>query len=448
MVLDNSRQSMPKVIKKAAPKRSRPQYQLRFLTIPLEIREHIYGDVLKIMPSTIFDLLLTNSQIANEAKPFLYRQPLIFDGQAELVSWLRNADRAYLRHVVEVHFRLHDIEPVKIVGALGKRLRQASASGASKDTDDNPYEEACDLEVERLGNCFKHLPNVNRFTILPYSATDARPPYEMLESFADMLADTFPNLRSLTNHEELLPTTFLSSFKRLKHLQFTGVSTSSRTEVLQTFRSLHELTQLEIWRPDFNIEDKHYAALSGVPEAGRCNVADIAGALPRLQIFSYREYARSARPSAAFNPIRKTVYEILNALQKNASLRSLEIMTNIDLLSRVQEKIETFVSSSSLTYIESYYDDMPAFEDLPRTTETLIMRLDPLSELTPSLLTDTLSGVGESRPNLPRLSEIILYIDSFPDSDRTRSIATWVREKMARLDITLKLKLWDGPSRF
>ena len=440
---------MPKGSKKIPSNRSQPRTRLRFLTIPPEIREHIYKDLLDIMPSTIFDLLLTNRQIASEAKPFLYRQPLIFDGQAELVSWLRSVDRACLRHVVEIHFKLHDIEPEKIVGALGKRLRQAATTGASQCTSDNPYEEACDLEVERLGNCFRHLPNVRKFTILSYSSTDARPPYDMLSSFADMLADQFPNLRSLTNYEELLPITFMSSFDRLTHLRFTGVSTSTRAEVIRTFRTLPELVELEIWRPDFNIEDKHYETISGISGAGRCNVADIVGSLPQLQVFSFREHALSARPSAAFNAIRKTVFESLNAIQKHPHLRTLEILTNIDLLSRVQERFESFVSSSrSLRHIESYYDDMPAFEDLPRTTETLVMRLDPLSELTPSLLTDILSGVGESRGGLPRLAEIVLYIDSFPDSDRTRNMATWVREKLARLGIKLKLKLWDGPSRF
>ena len=441
---------MPKGSKKTTSNRSQPRSRLRFLTIPLEIREHIYNDLVEAMPSTIFDLLLTSRQVSSEAKPFLYRQPLIFDGQAELVTWLRTVDRACLRHVVEIHFRLHDIDPVKIVGALGKRLRQAAATtAAAQSTDDNPYEEACDLEVERLGNCFRHLPNVSKFTILSYSPNKARPPYEMLASFAEMLAERFPNLRSLTNYEELFPVTFMSSFEKLTHLRFTGVSTSTRAEVCRTFRSLTELHTLEIWRPDFNIEDKQYETASGVSGAGRCNIADIVGCLPRLQTFSLREYALSARPSAAFDMIRRTVFESLNALQKHPHLQNLEILTNIDLLSRVQERLESFVSSSrSLKHIESYYDDMPPFEDLPRTTETLAMRLDPVSELTPSLLTDLLSGIGESRAKLPRLTEIMLYIDSYPDSDRTRNIATWVREKLAKLGVRLKVELWDGPSRF
>lgn len=438
--------SMPKGSKKPSSTPARSRARLQFLTIPLEIREHIYNDLLDVMPSTLFDLLLTNRQITREAKPFLYRQPLIFDGQSEFVDWLRNADRTYLRHVVEIHFKLHDIDPAKIVGALGKRLRQAPAA---RDCDDNPYEEACNQEIARLGNCFKYLPNVKSFTILPYSRNDARPPCEMLEAFADMLGDQLPNLRSLTYYEELLSITFLSSFEKLRHLRFPGVSTSSRAEVVETFRSLPELCRLEIWRPDFNIEDKHYQDLSGESDAGRCNIADIVGCLPHLKALNFREYALSTRPSPVFNPIRKTVFETLNALQRLPRLQELEILTNIDLLSRVQERFEDFISSSrSLRYVESYYDDMPAFEDLAPTIETLVMRLDPASELRPALLTDILSGVGESRAKLPRLREILLYLDSFPDSERTRNIATWVREKLQRMGIALRLKLWDGPSRF
>ena len=435
---------MPKGVKKAAPTKAIARSRLRFLTIPLELREHIYTDLLNSSPSTLFDLLLTNRQISDEAKPFLYRQPMIFDGQGEFVSWLRSIDRGCLRHVVDLHFKLHDIDPAMIVGALGKRLRQASP-----DNDDNPYREACELEVERLGKFFRHLPNIRSFTILPYENGDARPPYDMLVAFADMLEDQFPNLRSLTNYEELLPITFLTHYGKLQHLRFTGVSTSTRAEVIRTFRKLPELTNLEIWRPDANIEDDRYEKLSEVIGAGRCNIAEILGALPQLRALAYREYALSARPSAAFNPVRKTIFESLNMLEKHPSLRSLQILTNIDLLSRVQEKFESFISSSrSLRQLESYYDDMPAFEDLPRTTEAVILRLDPLSELTPELLMDLFSGAKESRSRLPRLAEIWLYIDSFPESERARRTAGWVREKMRELGIRLRLKTWSGPSRF
>ena len=435
---------MPKGVKKAAPTKAIARSRLRFLTIPLELREHIYTDLLNSSPSTLFDLLLTNRQLADEAKPFLYRQPMIFDGQGEFVSWLRSIDRGCLRHVVDLHFKLHDIDPAMIVGALGKRLRQASP-----DNDDNPYQEACELEVERIGKLFRHLPNIRSFTILPYESGDARPPYDMLVAFADMLEDQFPNLRSLTNYEELLPITFLTHYGKLQHLRFTGVSTSSRAEVIRTFRKLPELTNLEIWRPDANIEDDRYEKMSEVIGAGRCNIAEILGALPQLRALSYREYALSARPSAAFNPVRKTIFESLNMLEKTSSLRSLQILTNIDLLSRVQEKFEAFISSSrSLRQLESYYDDMPAFEDLPRTTEAVIMRLDPLSELTPELLMDIFSGAKESRARLPRLAEITLYIDSFPESERARRTAGWVRDKMRELGIRLRLKTWSGPSRF
>lgn len=435
---------MPKGTKKAPPIKAVTRSSLRFLTIPLELREHIYTDLLNSSPSALFDLLLTNRQIANEAKPFLYRQPMIFDGQGEFVSWLRNIDRGCLRHVVDVHFKLHDIDPAKIVGALGKRLRQASP-----DHDDNPYQEACEVEVERLGKYFQHLPNVRSFTILPYENGDPRPSYGMLVSFAEMLEDQFSNLRSLTNYEELLPFTFLENYGKLQHLRFTGVSTSTRAEVYRTFRKLPELTALEIWRPDANIEDDRYEKMSEVIGAGRCNVGEILGALPQLRAFSYREFALSARPSAAFNPVRKSIFELLGVLEKHPSLRSLQILTNIDLLSRVQEKLETVISSlRSLRHVDSYYDDMPAFEDLPRTSETVTMRLDPMSELTPTLLMDLLSGAKESRARLPRLAEIALHIDSFPESERAQRTASWVRDKLREMGIRLRLKTWNGPSRF
>lgn len=126
--------------------------QSPFLNLALELREIIYNHILATRPELLFQLLLVNRQLSTEVLPFLYKRPHTFDGQASLFTWLNVVDHSQLRHVVDIKFKLQDIDPAKIVGALSKRLREANISrNRGPDVPDSPYSEACDLEVKRIG---------------------------------------------------------------------------------------------------------------------------------------------------------------------------------------------------------------------------------------------------------------------------------------------------------
>ena len=151
----------------------------KLLKLALELRENIYIHVLRMSSSSLFNLLFVNRQMLREVTPFIFKRPLTFDGQSELFGWLDRTDPQYLRHVVDVRFKLHDIDPDKIVGALGKRLQQANITRASgsrgPDTRDNPYYEACRLDLARIESSFRLLPNIRKLTILACTDRDPQP---------------------------------------------------------------------------------------------------------------------------------------------------------------------------------------------------------------------------------------------------------------------------------
>lgn len=250
----------PKTNKDKAKGKARPAVPIptHFLAIPLELREAIYTHLLQDSVSSLMELLLVNRRTSKEVTPFLYKQPLTFDGQAELFDWLNKVNHTYLRHVADVRFKLHDIDPQKIVGALGKRLRQVNISrqdqtAGAVNTGDNPYHEACDLEMDKIENAFDVLPNIKRLTISPCTRADPRPSPRMVVALWKMLADQYPDLRSLSSYEKAIPVNIYASMPRIKHLRFSGISMSTPKEINAVFKNLRELNHLEVCRPFLKI---------------------------------------------------------------------------------------------------------------------------------------------------------------------------------------------------
>ena len=224
----------------------------RFLTIALELREIVYKHVLKDAPSSLTDLMVVNRQLSREVLPFQFKRHLAFDGQAELFDWFDQVGQKYLHHVVNVSFKLHDIDPEKIVGALGKRLRQVNIADAKRSamgdqSKGNPYHEACDMEMMKIGEAFRHIPNLRQFTIATTEVGDPKPPPRMLYTFAKMLAHRFAHLHTLICDEDSMPVDYVANKPRLRRLQFPAISTSTNAEVHQHFSNLR-LTDLEVYR--------------------------------------------------------------------------------------------------------------------------------------------------------------------------------------------------------
>ena len=196
-------------------------------------------------------LLVVNRQLSAEVLPFQFKRHLIFDGQEELFEWLDDVDHQYLHYVVDISFKLHDIDSGKIVGALGKRLRQANIantkSSQSTGQRDSPYHEACDVEMRKIGEAFNLIPNLQKLTIATTDAGDPQPPQRMLTAFSRLLSRRFRHLHTMISYEDALSVDFIANKPRLRRLRFPAISTSTNAEVAGIFSNL-SLMQLEIYR--------------------------------------------------------------------------------------------------------------------------------------------------------------------------------------------------------
>lgn len=448
-----------------AASRSRPP----FLTIPVELREHIYNELLPYDSSSLFQLLLTCPQITREAKPFIFKQSLIFDGQSKLYDWIRRVDRKYLRYVADIQFKLHDIDPEKIVGALGKRLRQANitAANSARAPEGNPYDEACDWEIDRLGNVFLLFPNVKHVTILAGTDADPRPSYHMLVSFSKLLSRRFPQLVTLINQDEYLPAGCLLGMQNLKRLCFPALSSSSPAEVTAMISGLPNLLHLEFNRLYAETGTSQDILYSRSATRQQCNYAELTPGLLNLESLAF--YGESCGEDEedddddedsdgdededrdgekAIPEIPEVTRLFMGALNGHkSSLRKLKIFPNLDPYyeSRVQKKIATF-KTSTLTYLEINHAYFPGFDFLPGTLNTLVLWSSERDVPFESSMKNLVLAAKEYRSDVPELGNIIIYLD-IEEWDGLAQARQWLYERMEAIGIGLRWRRWDGTPR-
>lgn len=456
----------------------------RFLTIPVELREHIYNELLPYNSSSLFQLLLTNPQITREAKPFIFKQSLIFDGQSELYGWIRRVDRKYFRYVTDIQFKLHDIDPEKIVGALGKRLRQANitAANSARAPEGNPYDEACDREIDRLGNAFLLFPNIKHMTILAGTDADPRPSYHMLVSFSKLLSRRFPQLVTLINQDEYLPIGCLLGMQNLKRLSFPAFSSSSPAEVTAMISGLPKLLHLEFNRLHADTSTSQDNLYSRSATRQQCNYAELTRGLLNLESLAF--YGESCEEDGEDNDGddgddgddvdggddggdddadddedddedrdgEKAVPEIPEATRlfmgalngHRSSLKKLKIFPNVDSYyeSRVQKKIATF-KTSTLTNLEISHACFPGINFLPATLNTLVLWSSERDVPFESSMKNLVITAKEFRSVVPALGNIIIYLE-IEEWDGMAQARQWLYERMEAIGIGLRWRRWDG----
>ncbi len=417
----------------------------RLLGIPTELREHVYGAILNTSPSSLYNLLLTNRQISRESKPYLFKQSLVFDGQSELYEWLRTVDHAYLRLVVDMRFKLHDIDPEGIIGALGKRLRQAAISDPSNRPDKDPYTEACQLEIGRLEKAFRLLPNVKHFTILATTKADPQPPYRMLSWFSEMLVMSFPNLMSLTSYEDMLAIPFVYPLDKLRRLRFPGISTSMPAQVTSVLSEMQSLVELEVCRPDPTSAERKILSVSGAVERKRCDVADIIRNISELETLAFYEIpSNNDYSEAAEEEMTETIMDSISALERHKpSLRNLTILIDLDFEPWMQKKIATFIKSSRITHLETFDTDCPPLGYLPATIEAIVLRSGVLRVPLKPWLEKLIAMAQHYNDELPYFTETVIYLKG-PPIPSDDNLKRWASKEMRKLGIQLWWRRWDG----
>ena len=399
------------------------------------------------MPSSLFELLLTSHQIAEEVKPVLYKQRIDLDGQAELLQWLRDSDRTCFPYAEDVAFKLYDIDPQKIVGALGKRLRQsAHGRDAQSPPADNPYRQACQFEVDRILRGFSMLPKVKKLTLRRCTTSDPRPPRHMSLAFAKGLAASMPQLQQLVIEDESFPLKSISSFKQLRALSFTGLSVDDPSDMPGIFSSLEDLIGLEIYRPDPNLDDAHIQQRSGRPELCRCQPAQLLESLPySLQIFTFHETSKSIRSHNLGQQLADTIQTVIGALEDHANLTQLELRSSAKFSEPDRIRLASLISNAPLKDLELFVDDFLSFEMLPKSITRVVWRFSQSHMPTVAFIRGLVTQAKEQHQRLCELAEIIIYTNGKPTEQEVQEHQERAIKLLEMLGISLFWDCWDAP---
>ena len=353
-----------------------------FLKLPAEIRNQIYEAILQDAPWSLCQLLTVNRQVSMEAKPYIFRRQLIFTGQQKLFRWISKIDQQYLTNVVDLHFRLSDLDPSQIVGALGERLRVANISDMAlvEGRARNPFIEACDLELQRLFQILKLFKNLKSLTILTIRRSDPRPSDCMLKRFAKHLDGILSSLAvsSLTIPSQVLQQVSFSAICHLQELRISGYPFNKPLEITSYAQQLPSLIKLEILQ-----QDRNEASLSisppvvPAPIPNRKKVAKILNCLPKLQELKLCMYSGQLDPREFSETTSDNLEEAFHALEKTGkSLRVLRILSHVlpwseDEYSKLEAKMADFIEKSSLTHMEISCQFKAYLDRLPRTIRSI-----------------------------------------------------------------------------
>lgn len=442
---------------------ARPRSNL--LTLPLEIRDEIFRFLICEPPCVLLNLLSTNRQLEKEVKPFLYRRSLAFEGQCELFHWLALVDHRYLKYVSDVRFKLFDIDPEKIAGALGTRLREARANRANgdlrskNDEIDNPYYEACFLDLRRLHKAFGLLHGVRTLTIATCDRSDPHPPAQMLDAFSKMLGQCFPNLTSLISEESRFDIDFVANKPRLQLLRFSANSESCEDDINAIFRRL----------PHLRLEFCRISPPRGALDEWHC-ISEILFCLPPLRGLVLFERLDTEIPSL----LEEIFQHSIEALKRHLkSLQTLSVMADRPMADQpattMQRNLYRFLEASNLRHVEVIGFYVSAYRHLPGTVESFTLRLDRdwyesasfaeyISELMGHVKFRHITANRDAQiPRLSRLKKIEVWAsededladesdegdsdddDDDDDDEGEVSLIQSVRTRLARIGIYFKL---------
>ena len=210
------------------------------LTLPLELREIIYKEVLS-NPLHSPHLLSVCKEIHSEARKFLYQRPLLFRGQAAMYHWLDQAPKEHLHHVIEITLELQDVDLKPLLDPVANFDSESSTPRLSA-------WELHESELDTLNQALGRLENVKTLTLRALPERQSFLYREFLANVLESLGSRYPNLSSLTldgnfHHQSLA---FLSSLHKLESFSFDGFSSSSPVKTATILSSLTHLTSLSI----------------------------------------------------------------------------------------------------------------------------------------------------------------------------------------------------------
>lgn len=413
--------------------------------LPLEIRQQVYEGVLSETPCTGVQLLRVCSQIYSEARQYLFKLPLIFQSQFDLVRWVRSVDQKHLRHVTTIQLRLLDLGPDEVVRTLGHQLQLARVDSRSNSPTTSPYEEACDRQIQEIKGALEELPNVHDFTILQPRSSEPGPCQHLQTALLHLLVHIYPHLQRFTIFATKIPLTPLESLQNLRSLHFCGWSTSTPSETSKVLQKLPGLEDVEVFGPPSDLTFEQRPGYTGPlrVQSFTTEVLKNIHQLKSLTIWDIKDdFYDDISDDAVF--LNDDIFDVLST--HHNSLRTLKLFTNGRPWNAFR-RLSEFLQTSHLMHLDcSWVSVDVTFADiLPRSLTTLRIFVPACKELKIGVLVDK---ILKRRSELALLSQVTIRTNSLYDRYLEEHEAQRLKEQMAWTCQRLKdegiLCIWEG----
>jgi hypothetical protein len=222
-------------------RRLSPPPEPTFLGLPLELRQHIYEEMLKLPARDHISLLCVCKRIFQEGKEHFYRRPLKCDSQDALDLFARSHAAETLRQIKTLHIRFQEVDPAMMQPALALLV-----AGLPISSQQHPYFH----EIGKVTRSLASMSNVSQLSILrPTERLQNPPSRDFFESLCSWIQENYTQLQGLTISVENTSLRFLCRLRDLNMFDFSGFSVTQPEEMLDILTHLHHLDELRIIGP-------------------------------------------------------------------------------------------------------------------------------------------------------------------------------------------------------
>ncbi|KAI4181202.1 MAG: hypothetical protein L6R41_006755 [Letrouitia leprolyta] len=386
-----------------------------FPSLPPELRERVYHELLHDQPSSLFHLLTVNLRISSEVHPWIFKQPITFKGQQSLFKWLARVDAGFLSYVETVRFKLHDIDPSKIVGSLGERLRRQNILGRANGVGD-PYKEACNLEIRQIAHILSMFKNLKTITLLEDTYSDPQPPGTMERDFVDYILKTLPLTELSISHKAFMhsqhhreSSTSVQRLRLTNYALFQSPILPIRTQSLPQLRNLTICSDLGRTYGKPRFYNQRFC--------GHEPPDQILRKLENFTICLHGCQAEEMPETLAYDALERFFVPLTN---QATSLKTFRLWCPnwVGHTTSLMQSFTRLVSSSSLTHIDTRYWWSPLPSEYPPSIATIAVRFDKNHGMFPIWLQKLFDAIGSPRKhrkasfftNHPNLKDILLYL--------------------------------------
>jgi hypothetical protein len=341
-----------------------------FLGLPLELRQHIYEEMLQLPARDHISLLCVCKQTFSEGKDQFYRRPLNCNSQDALDLFALGHAPETLQEIKTLNVRFQEVDSTMMQPVLALLV-----AGLPISSRQHPYFH----EIEKVTRSLASMPTVRNLSILrPVGQLQNPPSRDFFESICSWVHENYRQLQSLSISVENTSLGFLRCLRNLRMLSFSGFSATQPEELLNILSQLGHLEELKVIGPLHGFRRRQRYGYQHRFVVQSFTDAVLRGMRP-LKSLTVCEVSVPTHDEPSF--LTEDVLEALYMTHRD-SLRELSVLSETPLDHSVDSLLRAFLMSTlMLTKLSVGWSEMDVsfFDSLPTTLRQLEVGISDIS---------------------------------------------------------------------